>query len=317
MSSNPDTAVGKRGWRLRSDVRGAAVPWFDLCVLYAILLAVVLADVVMVFAGGFKVVPGGLWSDSAYAGLFILVGVIYAVTRRSSAIASLLFVVAALVLGGPATLVLDFVTKAMGYPFVDGALSAWDGRLGLDWVGYERWFSGHPLLSLTAGFLYSGSTLVLLLAFFVLAWTGRLRGMTRLAVASALTLIASAIVSGFLPAAGPHHFYGVPDGGKAFWVDTIIRVVTERPRLIVLNGQPPLTTFPSFHTTLAVLATMACWRIRRFGVIFALFNLYWGLAIPVWGSHYFIDMLVGAFIAAAGYWLTAGILRQPGPDIPA
>jgi hypothetical protein len=291
----------------------APVPWLDLGVLYAVLATLALVDLALVLAGGFAIVPGALWSDAGFAVLFIAVGAFYAWTGRSSAIASLLFVVAALVLGAPVALVLDFTTKAMGYPFSDAGLAAWDGRLGLDWVAYERWFSAKPMLSLTSGFLYSGSTLVLLIGFLVLGWTGRLRQMVRLAVAAALTMGASIGMGGFLPAVGPHRFFGIDDGGKAFWVNEIVRVVTQQPRLIVLNDQPPLTTFPSFHTTLAMLATMACWRIPRFGIAFALFNLYWALAIPVWGSHYFADMIVGTAIAIVGYALAFVILLPAAP----
>jgi hypothetical protein len=291
---------------------GASIPWYDLAVLYAVLLAAFLGDVFIVVSQRFQVVPGALWSDTAIALLFIAVGIFYAATKRSSSIAALLFVVASLILGGPVVLVLDFVTKAMGNPFADAALAAWDQRLGLDWIGYERWFSGHPTMSLLLGVIYSGSTLVMLIALVALGFIGALRRMVRLAVAGALTLIASIVIGGFLPAVGPHRFYGIEDGGKAFWVDTIIRVVTEQPRLIVLDGkQPPLTTFPSFHTTVAVLATIACLRIPRFGIGFALFNLCWALAIPVWGSHFFTDMIVGTVIAFLGYGIAA-LLLIPG-----
>jgi|AraplaMF_Col_mMF_1032025.scaffolds.fasta_scaffold00035_5 hypothetical protein len=287
----------------------ASIPWFDLGILYAILIAAALADLVIVLWEGFQVVPGGLWNDTAFALLFIAVGVFYAATGRSSSVAALLFVVASLVLGGPVVLVLDFVTKAIGSPFADPALAAWDQRLGLDWIAYERWFSGHPTLSLSLGVIYSASTLVMLIALVALGFIGDLRRMVRLAIAGALTLIASIVIGGFLPAVGPHRFYGVDDGGKAFWVDTIMRVVTEQPHLIVLDGkQPPLTTFPSFHTTLAVLATIACCRIPRFGIVFGLFNLCWAFAIPVWGSHYFTDMLAGGVIAVLGY----AIAHLPG-----
>jgi hypothetical protein len=199
----------------------------------------------------------------------------------------------------------------MGYPLADADLAAWDARMGLDWPAYERWFSAHPILSLTSGVIYSGSTLVLLIAFVLLGLLGHLRQMVRIAVAAVLTATASITLGGFFPAVGPHRFYGIDDGGKAFWVDTIVRVVTQQPHLIVLNGQPPLTTFPSFHTTVAVLVTLACWRIPRVGLVFALFNLYWALAIPIWGSHYFTDMIVGAVIGIVGYG-AAFLVLLPG-----
>ena len=300
---------GESGLRPAQGAAARDVPWRGLGLLYAILVAAGIADLVIVAVNDDTVLASGLWSDYTFASLFVALGVFYWRVRRSAQIATLLFVVSALIYGGPVVMVLDFVTKAMGYPLADQVLAGWDNALGLDWVAYERWFSLHPGLSAGAGFLYSGSTLVLLIAFVALAWCGRLQQMLRLAVSSAITLLVSLVIGGFLPAAGPHHFYGVPDGGKAFWVDEIIRIVTERPHLIVLKGQPPLTTFPSYHTTLAVLVIMACWRIPRFGPLFALFNLSWALAIPVWGSHYPIDMVAGAAIAVVGHVITASLMR--------
>ena len=302
--------IGEAGRvRLAQGATALDVPWRALGVLYAILLAAAITDIVVIAYNGNTLLAHGLWSDYAFASLFVALGVFYLRVRRSAQIATLLFVVSALIYGGPVIMVLDFVTKAMGYPLADQMLANWDDSLGLDWVAYERWFSSHPWLSASTGFLYSGSTLVLLIAFVALAWYGRLQQMLRLAVSSATTLLVSLVIGGFLPAAGPHHFYGVPDGGKAFWVDEIIRVVTERPHVIVLSGQPPLTTFPSYHTTLAVLVIMACWSLPRFGPLFALFNLSWALAIPVWGSHYPIDMVAGTSIAVLGHVITASLMR--------
>ncbi|GAB2176078.1 hypothetical protein [Dongia sp. agr-C8] len=100
------------------------------------------------------------------------------------------------------------------------------------------------------------------------------------------------------------------DGGWAFGVDGIIRIVTQQPQLIVLERQPPLMTIPSLHATIAVPATMAGWRIPRFGPFFALFNLSWAPAIPLWGSRSFTDLTVRAAVAVAGHG--AAVLLLPG-----
>ena len=316
VSGKRNRAAGRAG---RVGIRLVGIPWLEIGILYAVLVALIATDVIVAALGGFSVDLSVPLQDGVYAVLFAGIGAIYAVTGRSSSLACLLFVVAALVFGAPAIMILDFMTKASGFPLADQALAAWDDRLRLDWLGYEHWFSGYPWLSAAAGVLYACAPLVLLAALVALSWTQRLRDMVGLAIATSVTLIVCVVIGGFLPAAGPYQFYGVPDGGKAFWVQTLVQVVAERPRLVDLNGQPPLTTFPSFHTTLAVLAILFCWRIRRFGPIFALFNLFWALSIPVWGSHYFIDVIVGAVIAIVGYGLARALsrLRDASGDVPA
>jgi hypothetical protein len=295
---------------LRKDAAPAAaagepLPVFGLSILYGLTIAAAVADAIMVRLGGFSVVTGPLYQDLGFALLFILVAVFYVKTGRSFSIATLLLVTAALIASGPVGRVLDFVTKTMGYPLADATLSEWDHRLGLDWVGYEAWLGHHPLLSSVMGFLYSGTTLWLLAAIAALGWIGSLRQMVRLAIAAQVAAIVCITLGGFLPAIGPHHFYGIADEGKAFFAPMIEQVVTQRPRQIVLLNVEPLTTFPSFHTALGVLMSLGAWRVRRFGPIFAAVNLLWMLGVPVWGSHYFCDMLAGVVIAVAIYAATA------------
>jgi len=315
-------AVSRKPGRPAGGAASVQIPWFEIGLLYAVLGALVLTDLVFAASGGFSIVPNVPLQDSVYALFFAGIGAVYAVTGRSPALATLLFAVAALIFGAPAIMSLDFMTKALGFPLADPALSAWDVQLGLDWITYERWFSSHLWLSDMGGILYTCAPLVVLAALVALAAAQRLRDLVWFAIVTSTTLIACVIIGGFLPAAGPYQFYGVPDGGKAFWVQTLMQVVAERPRLIDLGSQPPMTTFPSFHTTLAVLATVACWRIRRFGPLFAAFNLFWALSIPVWGSHYFIDSIVGAVVAIAGYGLVGAIARfrsgrtMPSGDAP-
>jgi hypothetical protein len=306
------TAIGDVAGGKAKGLTAGAIPWFEIGLLYAVLVALVLTDLVLAWSGGFSVRLNIPLQDTVYGLLFAGIGGVYAVTGRSPALATMLFTVAALVFGAPAIMILDFMTKALGFPLADAALAAWDDRLGLDWVAYEHWFSGYAWLSDIGGIFYTCAPLVLLTALVALAAAQRLRDLVWFAIATATTLILCVLIGGFLPAAGPYQFYGVADGGKAFWVQTLMQVVAERPRYIDLSSQPPMTTFPSFHTTLAILAIMACWRIRRFGPIFAGFNLFWALSIPVWGSHYFIDIIVGGMIAIAGYGLVAAIARLRG-----
>jgi hypothetical protein len=278
--------------------------------LYGLTIMVALAEAIIVQLGGFTVIAGPLYRDLGFALLFILIAAFYWKTGRSPSIATLLLVTAALIASGPVGRVLDFVTKVMGYPLADPVLANWDRWLGLDWVGYEAWLRQYPPLSVAMGFLYSGTTLWLLAVIAVLGWIGSLRQMVRLAIAAQLAAIICIILGGFLPAVGPHHFYGVADQGKAFFAAMIEHVVTERPRSIVLVDIQPLTTFPSFHTSLGVLMSLAAWRIRHYGPVFAGINLFWMLGVPIWGSHYFCDMLAGAGIAVLVYLATAPLDRR-------
>ncbi len=66
---------------------------------------------------------------------------------------------------------------------------------------------------------------------------------------------------------------------------------------IALENMQGIITFPSYHTVLAVLLVYVYRGQGRIFLGVVILNILMLLSIPVYGSHYFGDMLAGALIA--------------------
>src|SRR5205085_3526666 len=114
------------------------------------------------------------------------------------------------VLGATAQLVLittlmaplTYVAAAMGFPLQDANLLAIDRALGFDWPAYVHFVDRHPELT---GWLSCGYGMIRWQIFsipVVLAAAHRYQRLAEFTFAFALALIATTIISGFVPAVG-------------------------------------------------------------------------------------------------------------------
>ncbi|MDF1586004.1 phosphatase PAP2 family protein, partial [Marinimicrococcus flavescens] len=80
------------------------------------------------------------------------------------------------------------------------------------------------------------------------------------------------------------------------YLDYLDRVRTAWPLTVRLQDLQGLTTFPSFHTAGSVVVACSFWRTRLF-LPAALCAGATIAATPVFGGHYFIDLLGGCAVA--------------------
>jgi membrane-associated phospholipid phosphatase len=68
--------------------------------------------------------------------------------------------------------------------------------------------------------------------------------------------------------------------------------------MLDLSFLPGLVSFPSFHTAAGVIIVASFWR-TAFLLPALLFSAAMIAGTPIFGGHYFVDMLSGAAIACA------------------
>ena len=98
----------------------------------------------------------------------------------------------------------------------------------------------------------------------------------------------------YLCVAGP--FPGFPAPPGLYHLEALGALRTG-PVALDLGNLPGLVTFPSFHTAAGIVLTWAFWRTRAFPVV-AAYAATMIAATPVFGGHYFVDLLAGACVAA-------------------
>jgi membrane-associated phospholipid phosphatase len=115
------------------------------------------------------------------------------------------------------------------------------------------------------------------------------------------------------PAAGPSAAYGyAPNATQARYLAHLHELREGARTIVTWRGAEGLITFPSFHTTWAMLLA---WGVRKHNWALALsipLNLAVIAATTTTGWHYFADVVGGVIVGAAVITMTE--LRQP-PEV--
>jgi membrane-associated phospholipid phosphatase len=211
-------------------------------------------------------------------------------------------------------ILLTYAAMATNFPYRDAELYAIDRALRLDRRAYLDFVNSRPLLAELAGYSYQSLLPQFALVPMVLMVAGQLPRLRRWMIAFGLALIATSAISVFTPAVAAFVYL---DLSPQVYANIASTVYTHLPTLealragtlqsIKLDNLEGLITFPSFHTTGAL---MFIWAFRSVPFVrgpAAALNVSLILATPIDGAHYFIDLVGGAAVAiaaiAASYWL--------------
>jgi hypothetical protein len=223
--------------------------------------------------------------------------------------------------------VMDHITKIFAPPYVDHWLNAADMALGIDWKAYFKWIHDRPDLHPVLSLCYGNIELVTAQVVTGLVLLGRLDRARFLIESVVLCSALSLLFGAFLPARGavdfwiqnPAQYPNFATLPGVYYIQALEYVRQAGPVVIGDRGSlPGLVTFPSLHTAIGVLIVGACWRS-----LLALPALAYSAlmipATPVWGGHFFIDVICGAATAVAVMLLLArtaefkGLFRAPRP----
>ena len=293
------------------DLWPAVWMWFALGIL-------ALLDCVWILATPLQFDPSGLAATVSSATalfLFSVAGWRHLPPRLKLFMMGTAFVLCA----WPALRVFNHLVMTVPLPLSDDLLARWDTNLGLDWRGYVLWVDARPALANAMGFTYLGLTPFSCVVFASLIAFGEIDSAREFLVLFFLSAIIASTVGAVFPAyTAMFHFAPMqqmlqnvtPNYGVSFapFLDELRQ--NERHTL-QLGNLPGLTSFPSFHTAMALI-TVYCARHRAALFVPALaFNGLMIASAPVFGGHYFVDIIAGAalvaLLAMAVRYLPAGV----------
>ncbi|MCO5106593.1 MAG: phosphatase PAP2 family protein [Burkholderiaceae bacterium] len=202
--------------------------------------------------------------------------------------------------------VFNHLSMTTSFAYADRVLSRWDEWLGLDWLTYFHFVERNDFLRTVLDHGYKSLTPVSVIAYLVLSAQHDLRRAaffleTFVIVAVVCTTIgmffpAEAAVATHLGASADFGAFGEPPG--LYHLPHMERLRGEGVIVLDLRDLPGLVTFPSFHTAAGIVLA---WSFR--GSV-----LFWPAAgysaamigsTPVFGAHYYVDLVAGAAIACA------------------
>ena len=212
---------------------------------------------------------------------------------------------------------LTYVAASAALPLQDANLHAIDQALGLDWRGYLAFVDERPLLSALLAKAYAMIGSQVLIVPLLLASLGRFCRLQQYTLALALTLIATTVISIFVPAIGVYYHLGLtaadhPNITPATYLDCARDLPLVRDGLLRhldLFQLAGIVTFPSFHAASAVLYAWALWPIRWVRPLVVIVNGAMLASTPIGGGHYFVDLMAGIAITVLAI-MAAGWVRR-------
>ena len=207
-----------------------------------------------------------------------------------------------------------YALQRLGFPLQDDLLGKADLALGLHWLDFVRWVDARPLLQAVLYPAYHSIALQIVLPLVVFAVAGELRDLHRYLLAFAIAFSVTIVISALVPAAGPIAFvdrgsFDILRFTGATPVDHLMRLREAGP-LIMTDFPGGIATFPSFHSTVAVLTPLALHRHRLIFAALLVLDAAMLVGTITEGAHYFVDVPAGIAMAVFGYVLARAILKR-------
>ena len=199
---------------------------------------------------------------------------------------------------------LVYLVTTLNLPLTDRALLASDRALGFDWLGWAHFVLSHSWFKVASDLAYSSCFWQPVAGILLFAFRGPKFRNGEFLTSVMLGLLATILFYALLPNIGPADSLHINATGQ---IVLELRTGFKGPYSYV-----GITPFPSFHTVMAVLFTLAFRGRRWLFPAFGLLNVLMLTAVPFQGDHYLTDMIAGALIATAAFYAAQWIYGAIG-----
>ncbi len=201
-------------------------------------------------------------------------------------------------------------------PLADETLLRIDHFLGFDWYAHARWINEQPdWLNSFLRFCYQSygmQAIILIPALFI---RGHSDQGQRFVMTFYITGMITAVIATLIPAEAmyihynidPSSFGHVEPAAALLHAPELMAMRNHTTNVLIYPGMG-LVTFPSFHTTMAIILIYASIPLPLMRLWALPVNLGMILATPYHGGHYLIDLVAGFVIGFFGVWCAETIL---------
>jgi hypothetical protein len=293
--------------------------------MWIIFPLVLLFDIVFGSLLGIAYDPSG-WERLILPAAVVPLAIFYTLVRFDPRLSSILNATAFLILVTPLLVFYTYVTAALGAGAVlcDPVFDRLDRMMGFDWRSYlqlaDHLVGSYPSIGRTATALYGSFPVQLIAVIVLLSARGQYRRLQTFCFAFVVSLLIVGAVAGVFPAVGTYDFYRI-DASMHPNLDLTVKNTPVEQYLSLRNKTfttfslaraEGIISFPSFHTTLAILFIWGMWQIPGVRWIALAANIGMMAATPLHGSHYFVDVIAGAAVAPLALALVATLRQRSG-----
>lgn len=201
--------------------------------------------------------------------------------------------------------VLMYALASFGAPLADESFLAADRWLGFHTPDVVAWANAHPLLHRVIIYAYNSTFLQTLAVILILGFRDERRPLELFVLRFMLALLITAAIFTVLPAKGPFALHGLEaNPTQTQFLTQFEALRSGELRNVSLRDAEGLVTFPSFHTTWALLIAFAVFHHKRLFVPFAFWNALVVVGTLTTGWHYLVDVLAGAALAVVVMFVT-------------
>ena len=202
-----------------------------------------------------------------------------------------------------------YCVASLGYPLADSWLMTFDQACGVCVADVAAWVSNSPRLSRLLQIAYGSMLIQTALVVIALGFAKQRQKLESFVLCFMASATIALIVFACLPAEGPFCSYGYePDSAQQRFLNDFHAMRSGERTLVTWKQAEGLITFPSFHTTWALLLARALRGSRRLFVPACLLNLAVVASTMTTGWHYLADV-AGSTALATGVVLAASRLN--------
>ena len=193
-------------------------------------------------------------------------------------------------------------------PLADWPLIQFDQRISVDLPSIVAWARSNPGIESGLRFAYDSLMLQTPLVIVVLGFTRQRIELEQFVLQFMIASLLTLAIFACRPAVGPFVVYGYDaNPAQLRYLDHFQSLRNGEMTRITWQNAEGLITFPSFHTTWALLLT---WPFRKNVKVFvplAFWNLAVIAATQTEGWHYFADVVGGITVTAAAVSIAVGL----------
>jgi hypothetical protein len=208
--------------------------------------------------------------------------------------------------------VLNHLLMSLSFPFADNFLQYLDSGLPVNWLGYAKAMTADAWARQALFYAYqliSTYGLYVFIVYSVLA--GKQLDLLELSFLLIATTIICMLIASMFPAKAAFVLLAddelrlrLPPGAGVYHISQLMNLRDASQVHLVPGQLQGLSTFPSFHT---VLGLLIIWAGRFNPFIFVASAISGAMVVastPIYGGHYFIDLVAGliVMIGAVAVW---------------
>lgn len=215
--------------------------------------------------------------------------------------------------------IFNHISMTTNFAYTDVMLSEWDNFLGFNWVSYFNFIQNNQVLSSVLDFSYTSLAVFSFAGFLILVLYGELKRARFFLETFLVTAVICTAIGMFFPAkAAVAMHYGdiatlenLTTLPGVYHIEHMQRLRSGGAISLNLAALPGLVTFPSFHTAAGIILLISFWRTALFPIAL-IYSAVMIASTPVFGGHYFVDLIAGTALAVLIAYIFASLEYYKG-----